>query len=151
MTRVARPVALDFDLHLALVIGPVEGDDLSVDDLAVAWVHHRDTVMEEYVGPRCTRPWGFWRFELGEEPPRPTWNSDARKLDNPHAETLRLAEVGELTDAELAALRERANEARLRVGTDRERLADSKSVDAPSIELWEQVRELMGGLGGVQT
>jgi hypothetical protein len=55
-------------------------------------------------------------------------------------ETLRLAELRELTAGELAALRERATEAKLRVGTDRERLADGRSVDARAVELWDAVR-----------
>jgi hypothetical protein len=55
---------------------------------------------------------------------------------------LRLAELGELRPDELAAVRERANEARLRVGTAAERISgggrDSSgavSMDARAAEL----------------
>jgi hypothetical protein len=61
-------------------------------------------------------------------------------------ETVRLAELGELTAEELAALREEANEARLRVGTDAERISGggrntpgAVSMDAQAVELWERV------------
>lgn len=131
MTRIARTVALGSDVHLALAIGPTEGDGLTLEDLRIGWRYHGDGVCAEHRS--CARPWGWWQFEAGEEMPL--------KRDE---ETLRLAELGELTDAELAALRERATEAKLRVGTDRERLADGRSVDAPTVDLWEAVRALGG-------
>jgi hypothetical protein len=74
---------------------------------------------------------GWWVFEAGEDKPR--------GFD---AEALRLAELGELRPDELAAVRERANEARLRVGTAAERISgggrDSSgavSMDARAAEL----------------
>lgn len=103
MTRVARPIALNFDVHLALLIGRVEGDGLSDEDLRLAWHYHRGKLVDEYSGPLGSRPWGWWAFEAGEEMP-------CREV-----EPLRLAELGELRPEEVAALRERANEARLRV------------------------------------
>jgi hypothetical protein len=61
-------------------------------------------------------------------------------------ETVRLAELGELTAEELAALGEEANEARLRVGTDDEQISGggrntprAVSVDVRAVELWERV------------
>jgi hypothetical protein len=61
-------------------------------------------------------------------------------------ETVRLAELGELTAAELAALHEAATEARLRIGTDSEKISGgwrqtpgAVSMDARDVELWERV------------
>jgi hypothetical protein len=53
---------------------------------------------------------------------------------------LRLAELSRLTDGELAALQERANEARLRIGTSREVLSNGDSLDRRAVELFEAVR-----------
>jgi len=116
-----KRVEFGFDLHLELTIGP---STHSLEELELGWRCHGNEVMEDYVGPPGTRPWGWWAFEAGEELPRERWNSEAGRLENRGAETVRLAELGELTDSELAALRERANEARLRIGTPREVLSD---------------------------
>jgi hypothetical protein len=66
------------------------------------------------------------------------------------AQALRLAELGELTDAELAALRERATEARLRIDTGRERVSGGNlgspgavSLDRRAVELFERVEEAL--------
>jgi hypothetical protein len=83
-----------------------------------------------YNGPAGTRPWAWWVFDLGEEMPRGGWA----------AEAIRLAELGELRDDELAALHERANEARLRIGIPREVLSDGHSMDRAAVELFEAVR-----------
>jgi hypothetical protein len=65
-------------------------------------------------------------------------------------ETVRPAELGELTDEELAALPEDANEARLRIGTDAERIfggwrntPGAGSMDAQAVELWERVEAVL--------
>ena len=97
-------------LHLALAIGPTEGDGLPSMICGSAGDTTETGCCAEHRS--CARPWGWWAFEAGEEMPL--------KRDE---ETLRLAEFGELTDVELAALRERANEAKLRVGTDREHVS----------------------------
>jgi hypothetical protein len=83
------------DLLMALRIGPCEGEGLTEEDLRVGWESRGDQVMEEASGRNGTRPWGFWRFEIGEHPPAP----GDREL-----EAVRLAELGELTSHELAAL-----------------------------------------------
>jgi hypothetical protein len=126
--RFTRPVELGPDLQMGLLIGPVAGDGLSDEDLAVAWWVHRDELMA-YDRITATRPWGYWRFEIGEEMP-----SGGCKV-----QTLRLAELELLTDDELAALREKANEARLRIGTPAERLSDGTSMDQRDVELFEAV------------
>jgi hypothetical protein len=73
------------------------------------------------VGRRPRRPWGFWLFEIGECPPEPDEEDDI--TDHRELEAVRLAELGELNSHELAALREQAKEARLRVGTTSERIS----------------------------
>jgi hypothetical protein len=117
---------------LDLEIGPAEGG-LTVEELSVAWEVERAGVMDRLrVG---SRPWAYWWFELGEDKPR-----------NTAAEAVRLAELGELGAGELAALRERATEAGLRVGTPAERVSGGSlsgrgvSMDARAVELWEAVR-----------
>jgi hypothetical protein len=117
-----------FDVELALLIGP--DADISDRELEAGWRAVGDRLCEEHANAGW-RPWGWWAFTAREPMP-----------NSRDGEVLRLAELEELTDVELAALAERAHEARLRVNTDRERLADSKSIDAPSIALWEQVKAL---------
>jgi hypothetical protein len=50
---------------------------------------------------------------------------------------VRLAQLGQVDVDELAALRERAHEAKLRVGTGRERLSDGVSLDARNVDFHE--------------
>jgi hypothetical protein len=115
------------------MMGPTVGFGPTVEDLAVAWELRGEDVMSDYQGRAGTRPWAYWAFDLGE--PKPSgWD----------AEAVRLAELGLLEPDELAALRERANEARLRVGTPAERIAGGNrasgvSVDAAAVELWDRV------------
>jgi hypothetical protein len=120
-------------MGLELMIGPVAGYGPTVDDLALAWELQGEEVMSDYHGAPGTRPWAYWTFDLDQ--PQPSgWD----------AEAVRLAILGLLEPGELAALRERANEARLRVGTDRERISGGNresgvSVDAAAVEVWERV------------
>ena len=100
--------------------------------------------MADHRPPPGSRPWGFWRFELGEEPPRPDDLTDHREL-----EAVRLAELGELNSSELAALHEKANEARLRVGTMSERISGGwrehgVSMDQRDVDLWDAVERARG-------
>ena len=122
-------------MYLELMIGPVAGYCPTVDELAVAWELCGEDIMSDYEGPAGTRPWAYWAFDLGE--PKP---------GSRDAEAVRLAELGLFEPGELAALRERANEARLRVGTPRERISGGNresgvSVDAAAVELWAAVQE----------
>jgi hypothetical protein len=128
--RERRPLSLA-ECRLALLIGPIQGDP-NEDELRLAW----ELLDAEVMGdpPPCTRPWAFWRFELGEDRPR-----------SRAGEVVRLAELGVLTPEELARLRERANEARLRIGTGRERISGDISVDAQAVELWERVSAAVNG------
>jgi hypothetical protein len=119
------------DMLLALEIGPTTLDGFTEAQLKRGWTMFRPKLMPRHHYGRPSRPWGWWVFEAGEDKPR--------RFD---AEALRLAELGELLDDELAAVRERANEARLRVGTAAERISgggrDSSgavSMDARAAEL----------------
>jgi hypothetical protein len=60
------------------------------------------------------------------------------------AEAIRLAELGELRPDELAALHERANEAKTRIGTPSELLSDGKSLDRRCVGLYERVEDALG-------
>ena len=140
MTRLTGPAGaeLNTDLTYALLMGPAEGDGLSDEDLELGWRYRGERIMEDHRGRPGTRPWGWWVFEVGEDPP-------PRAL-----EAVRLAELGELTREELAALRERANEARLRIGTTGERISGGGrehgvSMDVRAVELWEAVERALGG------
>jgi hypothetical protein len=85
-------------------------------------------------GPPGTRPWAYSVFDLGEEKPQ----------DGSDAEAIRLAELGELRPDELAALHERANEAKTRIGTPSELLSDGKSLDRRCVGLYERVEDALG-------
>jgi hypothetical protein len=131
---------------MALRIGPVEHDRFTDEDLRIGWECHGDQVLEEH-GLVGARPWGWWTFVAGEPAPRP---DDEIRGDHRALEAVRLAELGELTAAELAALREEANEARLRVGTDSERISGGWrkygiSLDQRAVELWEALQSVVGG------
>ena len=87
-----------------LMMGPTDAPgELTIDQLETAWEFERREVMES-----CRRnpnpgwrPWAFWQFELRE--PKP---------DGRVAEGVRLAELSELWPEELAALEQRAKDAR---------------------------------------
>jgi hypothetical protein len=55
---------------------------------------------------------------------------------------LRLAELGELRPDELAAVRERANEARLRVGTAAERISGGRRDSSGAVSMDARAAEL---------
>lgn len=82
---------------------------------------------------RCDgwRPWAWWAFEAGEQRP------------DPDGETVRLAQLGELTAEELAVLREEALEARLRIGTDSELISNGTSLDQRAVQLAEAVERAL--------
>jgi hypothetical protein len=72
------------DAAVDLLMGPTDAPGkLTVDQLEVAWLMERDRVLDEYRGPPGTRPWAYWRFDLGEEKPA-NWGEEA----------IRLAELG---------------------------------------------------------
>jgi hypothetical protein len=74
------------------------------------------------------RPWAFWRFEVGEDPPEET-----------KAEALRLAQLGLLTDDEHDVLRSRAEAAQQRISTDAQQIGADFYKDRMDAELWDAV------------
>jgi hypothetical protein len=73
MTRSTRPAGaeLSIALGLALQMGPVEGDGLTDEDLGAGWSFFGEEIMR-YRRPVGWRPWGWWVFEQGEDPPSGT-------------------------------------------------------------------------------
>jgi len=60
---------LDPDDWFTLLIGPIQSSP-SDEELEQVWRVHRDTIMgDEPVGGRRSMPWGWWRFEQGEDMP----------------------------------------------------------------------------------
>jgi hypothetical protein len=119
-------------MQLALVMGP-SGEGFTEAQLRRGWTVFRSKLMARHHYGRPSRPWGWWKFEAGEDQPR-----------GRNAEALRLAELGYLRADELAAVRERANEARLRVGTGREHISAKgtdmeQRPDREAVELLEAV------------
>ena len=142
----------ELDLDYALLLGPLTGgparaglrgpDGLTDEQLAVGWQLKRDKIMAQTFAPPLSpgsRPWAFWRFEIGEDRPTDDWR--ARDVTLRHASIVRLAELGLLTPDELAIFAERANEARIRIGTPRERFSHTTPVDELDVELYAAIRE----------
>jgi hypothetical protein len=102
---------------LDLTLGPTTESEHTLDQLRVMWEIERDRLMAGTCNGVGQRPWAFWVFDVGEDPPR---EAGCRE---PDPEPIRLAELGLLTPEELAAIREDANVARTRIGTDAELIA----------------------------
>ena len=109
VTRVRKHgVELTPELEFGLMLGPGPlSVDLDAEDLAVGWRIHGAEIMAGWQRQHGSRPWGWWVFEKGEEPPP----------REPGANEIRLAELGELTEEECAALAKRAAEARAQLET----------------------------------
>ncbi len=114
----------DFNVTLELVGGP---DEHTEEELRLAWEAYGGVVTLNCPG---TRPWGWWRFEVGE--------------DLPENEPVRLAELGLLGDDEIAAIAERATEARMRVDTPAEHYGPDCHPDRDVVELHEAVKKALG-------
>ena len=92
LTRVAEnrvPVPPEAEIGLDLLLGPLGG---YTEDQYRAASNAYPRVHEEGVG-KGWRSWAYWRFRLGEEPP-----------DDRRRESIRLAELGELTPEEIAEI-----------------------------------------------
>ncbi len=88
----------ELEMSLALMLGPLEGGP-SEGQLHRGWRAFRDELMRDRAdGGRVagSRPWAYWHFELGEDPPE--------ELDE---QTVRLAEIGKLTAREAGEVRGR--------------------------------------------
>ena len=104
------------------------------EQLELAWEAYGEELMQHNRAGRSLpghRPWAYWKFELGEDPPD---GDDA---------AIRLAELGLLRDDEIARIAERANEGRPRIGTTAEHVSGDGSYrpDVLAVELHEVVRE----------
>ena len=82
------PVAMVEEIRKSLP----PGHEWTERELAL-WEVERDRIMDGYGGPPGTRPWAFWKFDLGEEPPRPSDDDDY--VEFRALEAVRLAELGE--------------------------------------------------------
>jgi hypothetical protein len=129
---------------MALRMGPTERDGLTLEDLRIGREVHGERVMEEG-RIHGTRPWGWWRFVAGEEEAWP--DEDDLQTDHCALSAVRLAELGELTGEELAAIEEDANVARPRIGTPAEHISGggrntpgAVSMDQQDVDLWEAVQ-----------
>ena len=86
-----------------------------------------------------SRPWAWWVFEQGEAPPQ----------QQPGANVIRLAELGELSEAESAGLAKRAAEAKALIesGTPRNYVATGQGRcldhEREAIDLWERVQKTL--------
>jgi hypothetical protein len=97
---------MDHDLLISLLTGPIEGGPgPSEPVLRRAWRVYRESLMADHrvLG---VRPWSYWLFDLGEQPP-----------EDRHEQIVRLAELGVLREDEIAELRERAIAAKVRLET----------------------------------
>lgn len=137
MARTRRDgVELTVGLKFCLQLGPTSpwDDGLTDEDLEVAWRIHGPKIMEEWKLDGY-RPWGWWR-ERGEDPP----------AQEPGAQEIRLAELGELTSAEYDGLAKRAKEAQAQIDSGiRCYVATGQGgpidFEREAIDLFERVRE----------
>ena len=119
----------DVDVVIDLIMGPTEGE-LTEEELELAWeAYGKDDLRIFNPSRPGTRPWAWWKFELGEDPP-----------DN---EPVRLAELGLLRDDEVAVIVERANEARARIDTPAEHYGPNCWPDRDAVELDEAVKRAL--------
>lgn len=91
-----------FGLLITLSLGPGEGDgEWTEAQLRRGWTIYREKVMAKpRNSTRVDRPYGWWRFEAGEEMPA----SEPDQL-------VRLLELGELSAEEVVMVERRAREA----------------------------------------
>jgi hypothetical protein len=141
VTRIVRGTTLppkDVGTTLALLVGPIEGD-ATEEELELAWEAYGEELMGNIGAGRSApgfRPWAYWRFELGQEPP--------------DDEAIRCAELGLIREDEIAAIAERANEARARIGTAAEHISGDGSYrpDVEAVQLHEGVKRALGRAAG---
>jgi hypothetical protein len=141
--RKPQPPPLPF---LELSIGPTDGFGPTAKELEAMWPAVRELVLESYRDPVYAgrRPWAWWR-ERDEES---VW--DGRWVSR-HDEAVRLAELGLLEAWERAELKKAADDARPRIGTDREHIyfpKGSGSVEQDAVRLWDAVQDAAHKTGG---
>jgi hypothetical protein len=123
-----------------------------------AWEARADSVMAAWSGLPGRRPWAWWKYEAGRSEHLTAYpdlldpRSDdelAAALDEYEMEPIIwLARHGHLTDDEIAAIAEAADEARPRVGTDAEQIGSGgvDRADRRAVALGEAVRRALGQL-----
>jgi hypothetical protein len=128
-------------LEFCLDLGPAPGwdDGFTDEDLEFAWEIHGAKIMEGRELRHGSRPWGWWVFEKGEEPP---------PLE-PGANEIRRAELGELSEEEIADLARRAAEAKAIIDSGKPRGYVSTGGGGPidieqdAVDLWERVQKAL--------
>ncbi len=161
--RAAAAESVYYD-YFSMQIGPTfksgSYDGWTDEEMRLMWELHGKQFMEEWSASRHRapgkRPWVYWEFVLGRPehltdiPDREFLSlktqaqRDANALELIEWEIepyVYLAEQGELSSDEIAALAEKANEARLRVGTKGEQIG-TPGVDRPdlrAVKLYEAV------------
>jgi hypothetical protein len=136
-------VELTLELEWALTFGPGPiCDEFSDEDLEIGWSIHGEKLMEKWERRHGSRPWGWWVFTVGEEPPPM----------EPGAKEIRLAELGELTKEELAAIAERAAEAKATLESGRKNYiatggGQQLNFEQEAVELYERVTRCATQLG----
>jgi hypothetical protein len=154
MARLTSPAFVELDprLRLSLEIGPTTFDPFTDEELELAWEQHREELMEPGPSLPGSRPWAWWFFEAGREEYLTPYPLDFEGTTEEHAEAINdhyiepvvfLAKNGFLTDDELAAIAEKANEAKTRVGTKREHWGSGgvDRSDRRAVELWRAVEK----------
>ena len=117
----------------------LDGTTVSPTRTSVAWEIHGAKIMEGRELRHGSRPWGWWVFEKGEEPP---------PLE-PGANEIRLAELGELSEEEIADLARRAAEAKAIIDSGKPRGYVSTDGGGPidieqdAVDLWERVQKAL--------
>jgi hypothetical protein len=128
-----RPLTLLETLHLLMGapvgrVSPFHNDE----DMRAAWAAHGHQLLEQHRAG--SRPWSWWRFVAGEDRPSTTWAMSG--LPFPFTpETMRLAELGELTDRELANL----------VGQARQRADATEGPAMAELEAFLRAHDLTDG------
>lgn len=117
---------LDVDIMLDLILGPTRCTE---QELRLAWHAYRGEFGSGDCGPpRCAcRMWAYWKFEIGEE--RPEGEDEA----------LRLAELGLITDDEVAKIAEDARRARERLASGENFYDNTEQALQGDVELHERV------------
>lgn len=140
MTRTIGRLVDEEDLALAeinLVVGPLPLCEYTDEELKAGWALLKDKIMRNG-RKHGNRPWAWWVYEQGGDPP---------PLERGASE-VRLAELGELTDEELAELAKRAADAeavlesgiKCYVSTGGGRQIN---IEQDAIDLYERVKEAL--------
>jgi hypothetical protein len=134
----AAAPSVEMRLGLEFGFGPGPLIELDDEELAEGWRLYGDAIMEEWGRTHASRPWGWWVFEQGEDPPELA----------PGAKEIQLAELGELTAEEIEEIAERAVEARAVIESGiKSYVATGRggpiNFEQEAVDLWDRVQELL--------